>query len=77
VFLPEPSKSVERLNVKDRKTSIGNNLKKNKKNVGNYDKRKKAHLGCSLPQLPLESQFTFFATAGSHRIPEFQKLVGR
>jgi len=51
-------------------------LKKNK-NVGNYDKKEKAHLGCSLWQLSLESKFTFFATAQSHHIPEFQKLAGR
>jgi hypothetical protein len=77
MFLPKPSKSVERLNVKDRKTGMGNNLKK-KKCVSNIGKKeKKVHLGCNLPQLPLECIFTFFATARNHRIPEFQKLVGR
>jgi hypothetical protein len=30
VFLPKPSKFVERLNVKDKKISIGNNLFKKK-----------------------------------------------
>jgi hypothetical protein len=36
VFLPKPSKFVERLNVKDKKKSIGNNLPK-KKSVSNYN----------------------------------------
>jgi hypothetical protein len=53
-------------------------LKKKKKCVSNIGKKeKKAHVGCNLPQLPLECIFTFFATARNHHIPEFQKLVKR
>jgi hypothetical protein len=61
----------------NRKTGMGNNLFFLKSVLAiSIRKKKKVHLGCSLPQLLLECIFTFFATAGNHRIPEFQKLVG-